>query len=110
MAIVNDESIVKKEFVLSGEVASLLLSLIGLPLIALLFPERLQTARKARWNVASVTLLAVSGTKARSTEDTDESRSELCLRLHVHLHSRRNHSSPGIRQFVWTMRSGLVDM
>ncbi|KAH9832723.1 hypothetical protein Tdes44962_MAKER00203 [Teratosphaeria destructans] len=56
--IVSDQSNVKHDFLLPGEICSLVLSLIALPAITVMFMQRWQTARQTRFNVASVTLLA----------------------------------------------------
>lgn len=60
-AVVSDDSILKKEFVLPGEIVSLVTSMASLPIIAIFFWQRLQQARFKTLSIASVTLLLVCG-------------------------------------------------
>ncbi|KJX97606.1 hypothetical protein TI39_contig477g00004 [Zymoseptoria brevis] len=58
MPVISNDNIVRQEFVLSGEIVSMLVSLVSLPIIAVLFWQRFEDARKKRWNVAGISLLA----------------------------------------------------
>ncbi|KAK4618170.1 hypothetical protein CLAFUW4_12287 [Fulvia fulva] len=57
MAVVSDDTILKKGFLLPGDIVSILLALTGLPIITVFFYQRLQNARTKHFTVASVTLL-----------------------------------------------------
>lgn len=59
-AVVSDGTIMKKEFLLPGEIVSLLTSMASLPIIAIFFWQRLQQSRFKAFTVASCTLLLVS--------------------------------------------------
>ncbi|CAK4031406.1 hypothetical protein CB0940_07283 [Lecanosticta acicola] len=67
MAVISDDNPVKKEFLLPGDIVSLITSLLSLPLIAVFFYQRWQWQRWQRchsnlatgtqWTVATITLL-----------------------------------------------------
>lgn len=58
-AVVSDSNAVKSQFLLEGEVVSLVTSMASLPLIAIFFWQRLQQAKHKAFTVASCCLLLV---------------------------------------------------
>ncbi|EME40942.1 hypothetical protein DOTSEDRAFT_27534 [Dothistroma septosporum NZE10] len=57
MAVISDSTILKTDFLLPGDIVSLLLALTGVPIVAVFFYQRYENARRKRVTVASVTLL-----------------------------------------------------
>ncbi|EME78453.1 uncharacterized protein MYCFIDRAFT_80868 [Pseudocercospora fijiensis CIRAD86] len=56
-AIVSDSNPVKQKFQLPGEISSLVVALLSLPIIAVFFFDRLRSSKKRGTTIASVTLL-----------------------------------------------------
>ncbi|KXT12247.1 hypothetical protein AC579_813 [Pseudocercospora musae] len=56
-AVVSNSNAVKQKFQLPGEISSLVMALLSLPIIAVFFIDRLRSARQRGATIASVTLL-----------------------------------------------------
>ncbi|KXS98230.1 hypothetical protein AC578_271 [Pseudocercospora eumusae] len=56
-AVVSNSNAVKQKFQLPGEISSLVVALLSLPIIAVFFFDRLRSARQQGTTIASVTLL-----------------------------------------------------
>lgn len=96
-AVISDTTVVKAKFPLPGEIASLLTSMVALPVMALFFWQRLNQARHKAFTAASCALLLVNTApvvlrirKAALTEGADVRRV-----VSLRLHSDRCHPYPG---------------
>lgn len=96
-AVISDTTVVKAKFPLPGEIASLLTSMVALPVMALFFWQRLNQAKHKAFTAASCALLLVNTTpvvlrirKAALTEGADVRRV-----VSLRLHSDRCHPYPG---------------
>lgn len=96
-AVISDTTVVKAKFPLPGEIASLLTSMVALPVMALFFWQRLNQAKHKAFTAASCALLLVNTApvvlrirKAALTEGADVRRV-----VSLRLHSDRCHPYPG---------------